>query len=168
MTKEPLFKEEQKFTQWWLWLFFLGVTLIPVYGVWQQVIMGETFGDKPMSDTGLIVSTVLFLLLLILFRQVKLTTVITRQCVHMQWYPFVTKEMKWSEIASCEVIKYGFVGGWGIRYSPTHGMVYNIAGNKGLAITPKQGKKFIIGTQKSEEIESVLKRIDQLRDNNQS
>ena len=55
---ESEFKEKQKFTQWWLWLFLIGFGLFQVYGLFKQLIIGEDFGDKPMSDIGLIIFTI--------------------------------------------------------------------------------------------------------------
>ncbi len=36
MKKE--FKEEQKFTQWWLWIPLIGIGLIPIYGIYKTII----------------------------------------------------------------------------------------------------------------------------------
>jgi hypothetical protein len=47
-----MFREEQKFTQWWLWVILIGVGIFPVFGIYKQLILGEKFGDKPMSDPG--------------------------------------------------------------------------------------------------------------------
>ena len=166
--KEPLFKEEQKFTQWWIWVLLIGVALIPIYGIKQQIIDGEPFGNKPMSDVGLVISILVSLALLAMFWFFKLTTIITKNNIIMKWFPFANKTIEWKDIESAKVVNYGFVGGWGVRYSLKYGMVYNIAGNKGLAIKPKNGKKYLIGTQKREEMELVVKGINQSSDNNQS
>lgn len=48
------FKEEQKITQWWVWSLLLGIELITIYGIYRQLIQGEVFGDKPMSDSGFV------------------------------------------------------------------------------------------------------------------
>ena len=48
------FKENQKFTQWWLWALLIGVVLIPIYGIYKQIIIGEQFGNNPLSNYGLI------------------------------------------------------------------------------------------------------------------
>ena len=44
------FQEEQKFTQWYLCVILIGVGMIPTFGIYKQLIVGEEFGDKPMSD----------------------------------------------------------------------------------------------------------------------
>tara|TARA_R110000868_G_scaffold356319_1_gene617853 strand:+ start:624 stop:761 length:138 start_codon:yes stop_codon:yes gene_type:complete len=38
-----------------------------------------------------------------------------------------------------------------------HGMVYNVKGNKGLALHFTNGKKVVLGTQKPEELEKIIK-----------
>ena len=48
------FKEKQRFSQWWLWLIIIGLGNIPVIGIYKQLILGEKFGNNPMSDLGLI------------------------------------------------------------------------------------------------------------------
>jgi hypothetical protein len=49
------FHEEQRFTQWWLWVMLIGICLIPVVGIYQQIFRGIPFGDKPMPDAGLFI-----------------------------------------------------------------------------------------------------------------
>ena len=43
-----VFKETQKFSQWWLWLILIGIGILPILGIYKQLIIGEKFGDKPM------------------------------------------------------------------------------------------------------------------------
>ena len=54
MQMKTEFKEEQKFTQWWLWVILIPIGILPIFGIYKQLILGEKFGDKPMSDLGLI------------------------------------------------------------------------------------------------------------------
>ena len=54
------FKEEQKFNQWWLWLILIPMGVLPLIGIYKQLILGEKLGDNPMSDlSGLIIFAVL-------------------------------------------------------------------------------------------------------------
>jgi len=146
------FKEEQKFTQWWLWLILIPIGVLPVIGIYKQLITGERFGDKPMSDFGLIIFAIITFLLLGLFFVMKLKTSIDKNGIRMSFFPFVKKKVDWNELKNIKVVNYGFIGGWGIRLWTKYGTVYNIKGNKGLAIELKSGKKFLIGTQKESEL----------------
>jgi hypothetical protein len=152
------FKEEQKFTQWWLWLILTAIALIPVYGIYKQIIQGEVFGDKPMSDSGLIVSAIIPFGILVLFWFSKLQTQININEIQIKFIPFITKKIEWKEVKSAQVISYGFVG-YGIRLFTKYGTVYNTKGNKGLALELKNGKKLLLGTQKMEELTKVVQEI---------
>jgi len=151
------FQEEQKFAQWWLWLILIGVGMIPVFGIYKQLIIGEKFGDKPMSDNGLIVFTLFTFGILALFWFMRLKTKIDENEIQMNFFPFVKKKIKWNEIKSAKIVKYGFVG-YGIRLGSEYGTVYNTKGNKGLAIELKTGKKIVIGTQKSTELNKIVEK----------
>ena len=63
MEQDYVYKEIQRFTQWWLWLILVIVNLVFTYGFYEQVITGQPFGDKPMSDTGVTVATLVTFLL---------------------------------------------------------------------------------------------------------
>ena len=156
------FKEEQRFTQWWLWLILIPIGILPVVGIIKQLILGEDFGDKPMSDFGLIFFSFFAFSLLGLFLIMRLKTEIDQNEIRMSFIPFVKKRIKWTEIKKAEVLNYGFVGGWGIRFSSKFGTVYNIKGNKGLAIELRSGKRFVIGTQKETEMQNVIDQIRQV------
>ncbi|MGK7390468.1 MAG: hypothetical protein ACNS60_08955 [Candidatus Cyclobacteriaceae bacterium M2_1C_046] len=75
----------------------------------------------------------------------------------MRFIPFVYKSIKWKDIEQAEVINYGFIGGWGIRFGSKYGVLYNIKGNKGLHIKLKNGDQLVVGTQKEDELKDALK-----------
>jgi len=152
------FKEEQKFTQWWLWLILIGAGILPIIGIYKQLLLGQKFGNKPMSDIGLIVFLVFTFCFIIMFWLIRLKTEIDQNEIRMNFFPLIKKRTTWEEIKSAEIINYGFVGGWGIRLWTKHGTVYNIRGNKGLAIELLNGKKFLIGTQKETELKEFIKK----------
>lgn len=150
------FKEEQKFTQWWLWLILIAVTVIPVYGIYNQIILGQVFGNKPMPDAVLIVSAIIPFGILFLFWLFRLKTEINAKEIRISFFPLTTRTVEWKDVKSAQVLDYGFVGGWGIRLFTKYGTVYNIKGNKGLALELKNGKKCLVGTQKMEELSEVV------------
>lgn len=152
------FQEEQKFTQWWLWLILIGIGIIPIVGIYKQLIVGETFGDKPATNIELIVFSLLTLGILMLFWFMRLKTKINEHEIQMSFFPFIKKVISWKEIRNAKIVKYQFVG-YGIRLTSEYGTVYNIKGNKGLAIELKTGKQFLIGTQKSTELAKIVEKI---------
>ncbi|HKO77675.1 MAG TPA: hypothetical protein VJU52_10675 [Flavobacterium sp.] len=152
---ESEFKEKQKFTQWWLWLFLIGLGFFQAYGLFKQLIIGEDFGDKPMSDIGLIMFAILPFGIIFLFWYMKLETVIDQKEIRIKFSPLVKKTFKWEDVKSATVLNYKFVG-YGIRLFTSYGTVYNTKGNTGLAIELKNGKKILIGTQKGDELAQII------------
>ena len=150
------FNESQRFTQWWLWALLIAITLIPAYGVYEQLILGEPFGNVPLPDMALLFSLLFTLLLIGLFWMTELRTTIDDQAIRIKYVPLTSKEFKWSDIARAEMVNYGFVGGYGIRLGTKYGTVYNTRGKVGLAIELRNGKKYCIGTQREEELRALL------------
>lgn len=153
------FKEEQKFSQWWLWLILTSLGILPFVGIYKQFIVGEPFGDKPIPNTGLIILSVVIFLMVGLFLVMRLQTTIDATGIEMRYFPFLKKKICWHEIKTAKVINYGFVGGWGIRLWTDYGTVYNVKGNKGVAIQLTNGKKLLIGTQKEAELKQVIENV---------
>ncbi|WP_394750554.1 hypothetical protein [Spongiimicrobium salis] len=147
-----IFKEIQYFRQWWLWLILLGIGIIPTLGIYKQFVLGETFGSHPMSNIGLLVFACIVYGFIGLFWCMRLRTEINSSGIHFEFLPFVRKSILWEHVEKAELIDYGFVGGWGIRWPTAYGTVYNVKGRKGLAIQLKTGKKMVIGTQKEKEL----------------
>ena len=151
------FTEEQKFTQWWLWIILIGIGILPIVGIYKQLILGEKFGSKPMSDIGLLFFAILIYSLIVLFWSIRLTTKIDKTGIKFQFFPFVNKKLLWKNVKSAKIVNYGFVGGWGIRLGTKYGTVYNIKGKTGLAIEMNNGEKFLIGTQKVTELNKLIR-----------
>jgi len=160
-----VFKETQKFSQWWLWLILIGIGILPILGIYKQLIIGEKFGDKPMSDLGLIIFAVFVFSLIAMFCFMQLKTEIDQNGISMHFFPLVKKRVNWKEIKNAEIVNYGFVGGWGIRLWTKYGTVYNMKGDKGLAIELLNGKNFLIGTQKPKELTAMLEKISPKKSN---
>ena len=153
------FYEEQRFTQWWLWILLSAITMIPVYGIFKQIILEEPFGSNPMSNNALVIFAILMFGAMWFFSLIKMTTIINEQEIRMDYSPFGNKQTQWVDIEAAQVVNYGFVGGWGLRLTSKYGTVYNVKGNKGLALTLKNGRKYLIGTQRPEELEAFLEKI---------
>ena len=153
------FNESQKFTQWWIWVPLIGLGLIPVYGLYKQLIKGEPFGSNQMSDIGLVLFAILMFAFLAFIYLITLKTEIDKDEIRIQFFPILRKTFKWEDVVSAEVQTYGFVGGWGIRKWTKYGTVYNIQGNSGLLLHMKNGRKYLIGTQKEAELKTFLSSI---------
>ncbi len=157
-SKIPLFIEKQRFTQWWLWFILYGLMCIPLVGLVQQLLFAKPFGNKPMSDTGLLLFTLGMVLFLLFFRTLYLGTSVYSEYLHIRFYPFISKKIIWLDVSRAEMVTYGFLG-YGIKLWTPYGTVYNIKGNRGLVIQLNNEKKYLLGTQKPDELEAVLKKV---------
>jgi len=169
MQRNYIFKEQQRFRQWWLWLIILGIDGLLIYGFVQQVIIGKAFGEKPMSDIGLSLAVLLSLALSIFSLSIRLETLITREGISVRFFPlhFKFKVYAWARLRKSYVRKYSPLseyGGWGLRFGMSgQGRAYNVSGNKGLQLEFTDQKKLLIGTRKPEELSSALNQIGQLK-----
>ena len=154
-----MFHESQKFTQWWVWALLLAIAAVPAYGLYQQVIAGEPFGNVPLSNAGLLVFFGVLVFTAGLFYIMELRTHADVDRILIRFFPFTKREIDWRDVAQAKVIDYGFVGGWGIRMGTKYGTVYNTRGKMGLALKLKDGKKLCVGTQKPDELRRAVAAI---------
>ena len=154
------FHEKQKFTQWWLWLLLIAISVLPFIGIFfSHLIFPESDAENISDSSTTIIFAVTMVLVIILFLLMTLKTDIDQKAIKMSFFPFVKKRIEWKDVKKAEVINYGFVGGWGIRLFTNYGTVYNTSGNKGLALELQNGKRLVIGTQKEQELSRIVKNI---------
>lgn len=170
-SQNAVFEEVQGFRQTWLMLLLLFIVAISVgfvvYSSYMQLYKGIPVGNKPMGDTGLIVSNIFILLvgiglpLGIMF--MKLRVVIEQDALYLRYFPIAKKTYRTDEIAKCEALTYSPIadyGGWGVRYSLTKKhWAYNVSGNRGVMIDFKNGRKVLIGSQKADEFAQALSAV---------
>jgi hypothetical protein len=169
MDNEILFSEKQRFRQWWLWVILLALDGLFIFGIYKQVITGKQFGDKPMSNTGILLTATSVILLTIMFINMRLETQIKKDGVYLKFFPFHLsfRRYTWDKISESFVRQYnpiGEYGGWGIRFGFFgKGKAYSVSGNKGLQVEFSDTKRVLIGTNKPDELTETLKRIGQLK-----
>jgi hypothetical protein len=155
MKSNLLFSEKQRFNQWWLWAFLIGINLLFVYvALFQPNII-------------LTLSFVFTLILTLLFLIFRLETHISEEKIYVRLYPLQLKykEYKWSEISKCSIRQYspiGEYGGWGLRGFGKNKAI-NISGNLGLQLDFINNKKLLIGTNKTKELTEALEKIGKLK-----
>ncbi|MUP46365.1 hypothetical protein E0K83_11480 [Gramella sp. BOM4] len=150
-----VFKETQRFRRWWLFLILgtaLLVTAIPVLKYDHNSVF------NPWEFLGIILVSSL----VVLFWKLRLKTRIDATGISTRFVPlsFFKKHFHWKEIDSCYVRKYLPIqeyGGWGVR-GTGKSRAYNVSGNMGIQVVTRDKRKFLIGTDKPEEAERILKR----------
>ena len=152
MNSPVLFREVQRFRQWWLWLVIIIGPLTIWHSTYRRFILGEHFGIKPTPD-GLMLG--LWLLigigLPLLFYSARLITEVRTDGIYIRFFPFHSSFLRFAfdSIKLYEARTYSPIreyGGWGIRYG-WNGKAYNVSGNQGVQLELNNGKRILIGTQ---------------------
>ena len=152
-----IFIEKQRFSQWWLWLLLLLVV---------SNLVREFLNGTVEEKQALFFSALTLTLTSVLFAIMKLETSIDINGISVRFFPFHLKKkhFNWDQLESCSIRTYKPVieyGGWGIRKTFSgKGTAYNVKGKVGLQLVFKNGDRLLIGTQKAEELNEVLKTLD--------
>jgi len=158
--QQILFDESQGFNQWWIWAIILGAMGVSLYASMETIHMGESL----FNWTNFSVIIPVFIIPA-LFYFLKLKTKVEENGIYVRFIPFHLKEIfiSWDQLDECYIRTYsplGEYGGWGIKYGlGGAGKVYNVSGNQGLQLVFKDGARLLIGTQKPQELQEVIKKI---------
>jgi len=158
------FSEVQRFRFRWLSLATIALNGLFIFAIVQQVVLGKPFGTKPAPDSVLILVEVLFLLLFIFLRSIKLQTTYNSSGIHYRFFPFQLKttNIEWHELSDAYIREYNSFyeyGGWGIRTgAPKTGKAINTSQScrQGLQLRFRGGKLLLIGTRNPEAIQKIL------------
>jgi hypothetical protein len=160
------FREEQWFSQWWLYLLMgvvaAGTTTLFSFAMFRQLVQGHPWGDRPMSDTALAIMGPLVILAgwgaFVFLRCVKLLVEVRESGVMIRFRPFVRRNILYGEIRTCEARTYRPIaeyGGWGVRLR-RGGMAYNVSGDRGVQLELVNGKRVLIGSQRAGELADAI------------
>ena len=121
---EYLFEENQKFTQWWLWVILLSFPIISV----------GPFDENPINWYHVLIGLGIPFLFYIFQLRIKVSV----EGLHYQFSPFHFKShtIKIEDIEKFKAMSYSPLkeyGGWGIRFG-FKGKAYNVRGNKGVKV----------------------------------
>lgn len=166
--KEGIFIEKQK-----LWrqvialVVFILLDLLFFWGCVQQIGMGIPWGNQPMSNTALLISTLFLFLLSFSLVLVRLETIVNKKGVYIRYYPIHLRNrfFPWTEISEIQIRNYDPIreyGGWGIKLHLFQNKAYNVYGNIGLQLIMKNGEKILIGTNKPKELAEVLENLQKI------
>ena len=154
-----VFKEKQRFNQWWLYAIYALVVAVLLIGISKNTD-GFTSFHNPVLVLILLAATIPMGLIL----WMQLETRIDNEGIRVKYIPFGFSEkfFSWKEIEKCYVRKYNPLieyGGWGIR-SLGRKKAYNVSGNLGIQIVTRDKKNFLIGTSQPQAARAVIKNYE--------
>ena len=169
-----LFQETQSFRETrWIWLIiipFSVILCIPfMYGLYWQLVQGEPWGDKPMSDYALILTSsltfVLMSVVIWIILSVKLEVSIDNKGVHYRFFPV---RPRWILIPANDIDSYE-INSKG-NFFTTGGLGYHrnffkkkqsmtIHGGAHMVLRLKNGQRILLGTLQPSELGRTMEKI---------
>lgn len=162
-TDLPLFVEEQRFRQWWLWLIMIAPVAVAWYGFWRQIIGGQPLGNNPAPDwviwlVWLLAGIVLPWLLYSAALRVEVSSESVRIGFVTPLFPLFRKSVAFKQIRSVEAVTYRPIrdyGGWGVRIGGK-GWAYSVSGNRGVLLKMKVGSDILLGSRQPERLATAI------------
>ncbi len=160
---EVIFCERQRFLQAWVW----ALVMLAAVGVWvlglMQFVLDRPEEPSPADDVIAIVAwAAVGVVIPALFLMMRLETEVRGDGLYVRFFPFHLKPRRfaWGEIRESRARRYGPLreyGGWGIRWG-RGGRAYNVSGDRGLQLVMEDGKRWLIGSQKADELAAAVER----------
>ncbi|CAN0602591.1 unnamed protein product [Ectocarpus sp. 12 AP-2014] len=159
-----VFNETQRFTQWWIGIIYLLLTIFPLVAAYKWFILKEHIGNVGTQDwDGIIFTLTLFPLILLLLLSFKLQVVIDERGILYRFFPFHKnlKLIPWDTMEKCYTRKYKPLteyGGWGLKFGLNGVRALTVKGNEGIQIKLKNENSLLIGTQKLNQAQTIINR----------
>ena len=162
----PDFYEIQRFRNPWIKYSVAGLSigfiLFFIPGAMKQLVYGQPWGNKPVSDAtliavGIFVLAIMFALCFFFFN-LRLITLVNSQGLWIKLFPLTKQMIPFREIVHCKPTTYNAMqefGGWGIKYGK-RGKALTIYGNKGVELTLKNGQVLLVGSQRPEQLYNCI------------
>jgi hypothetical protein len=156
------FREQQAFTQLWLWVPMIAFLIIPL----NEILLDTDYGRKAPDSMDSLVALLVMLLLPAFMLSLRLKTIIKSDGIYVRFSPFHLKfhYYDWAQIDKCFVRTYnpiGEYGGWGLRGFKNK-KAFNVSGNNGIQLVFHDGKSLLIGTNLPDEATAALRKLHQL------
>ena len=164
----PVFREQQRFRQWWLWAIIVGPAALAWWLLIQQVLEGKPVGQHPAPDwLAWVLWVAVGLGLPFLFSRMTMAVEVFRDAVLIVYRPFTRRTITIAEIERAEVRTYNAIkdyGGWGIKGWSQAKMAYNVSGDRGVELWLTGGRSVMIGSQKADELAAAIQSRLRARD----
>ncbi|MDX1621780.1 MAG: hypothetical protein R3320_12360 [Nitriliruptorales bacterium] len=142
------------------------IAILATIGWWGfvvQIVIGEPFGENPVSDLTI---WVVFLLLGLLVPAVawwlRLETTVTTDTVEARFPPFPARELAVDDIEAADLTQYRAMrdwGGYGYRRKLSGGDVaFIVSGDRGVQLELTGDERLLLGSQRPDELLAAIER----------
>lgn len=158
------YQEVQRFGRLvWVWFVILPIAGFVWYSAYQQLLVGQSVGARPMSNLILVIFWLAFgILMPLLFFTGGMRTEVGDSGIDLLCLPLPLygQHIAYSEIDTYEVRQYRPLldyGGWGIRFG-RGGKAYTVSGRQGVKLVFKNGQRLLIGSQRPDQLVAAIDR----------
>lgn len=155
-----IYREVQRFRQWFLYLPVLIVTVAVWWQFVEQVVLGRSTAEEPVPNWLAWVLAIVFGLGMPAFLlTLRMVTEVRPGLLRVRLFPVSRVEIPTTHILEAAVRHYSPLkeyGGWGVRVSRTHGRAYNAYGSLGVQLVVEGRGPVLIGSQHPEELLAAL------------
>lgn len=154
------FEERQYFRQRWVWLLILLLVGLSWWAWFQQIVLGQPFGNNPGPDW---LVWILWLAIgfglpaLLLWSHLRVT--VTDETVLIRYVPFTSRRIPLTEILGANARDYDAIreyGGWGVKGWTREKRAYNVSGSEGAELFLRDGRTVMLGSQRAEELAAAI------------
>jgi hypothetical protein len=159
MTSDPAFSEVQHFHQVWV-IILVGFIAVLSWAFFIRLLISPA--DESSAAIIVFVFFIFGIVFPVWFLIMRLEIEVRDLFISYRLFPLhiAWREVPAREIASAEAVTYRPIieyGGWGMRIG-RRGRAYNVSGNRGVFICQKTGKCFLLGSQRPDELATVIER----------
>lgn len=164
------FHEQQRFRQPWLWALLVGgvapAIALKLYGyhryfLWlgQDEFVSEKYGWYGFVATAAF-AVIIYGGVVGVIAAARLDVTVTDDAVVIRFRPFhrTDRRIALADIEEVYARTYSALrefGGWGIRMT-SQGTAYNVSGSEGVQLVLTDGKRILIGSGRSKELEAAI------------
>lgn len=154
-TVKTNFTEVQKFRQWWFWIILAMIFLSPFIIKFNSILENGFWGTFSM---GILAHITSLGLLLILMAIIQVKTQVNEAGIRLEYFPIFKKNFSWDEINSAELIQFDAqqIRGRNGEFWKHYGSIRRMKNNHGILVQLKNGKNYLISTQKPAELKEAL------------
>lgn len=156
---QPVFREDQRFTQPWLWALVV-VAAVAVWGLVAAQLVGS--GGDESGWAVAILAVVVGAGLPVLLAFIRLTVQVFADRVEIRFRPFVRRTIAFDSLVAVEAVTYRAVreyGGWGVKGWSRRKVAYNVSGDRGVLLTLVDGRTVLLGSQRAADLEAAIGRL---------
>lgn len=160
-----LFREEQRFRQWWIHAVVLWTAGFAWYDLFRELLSHRSPGDRPSLDRLMVLIRLLMGIgFPWLFLSSRLVVEVREDGMYYRFHPFHRRRHRLGRehIVGMEAKTYRPIldyGGWGIRWGWRGGKAYNVSGNRGVELRLRDGRRVLFGSRRPEELEAALRAL---------